>query len=91
MKITTEPSGWVNTSVNRKFWRDNTRTSWHGKAVMLKWILKTRGLVLFDSGLDEMLGSREYVRQWTYGLHYAYRRGSLLSDEKLSAYAVLTR
>jgi hypothetical protein len=27
---------------------------------MLKWILKTRGLDLFDSGLGEMLGSREY-------------------------------
>jgi len=27
---------------------------------MLKWILKMRGLDLFDSGLDEMLGSCEY-------------------------------
>jgi hypothetical protein len=27
---------------------------------MLKWILKTCGLDLFDSGLGEMLGSREY-------------------------------
>jgi hypothetical protein len=27
---------------------------------MLKWILQTRGLDLFDSGLGEMLGSREY-------------------------------